>query len=293
MLRLLVLFVFCLVSVNAYASTVRVLTSTYPLYLITKNVIGNVKNIKLELLTPANGGCPHDYSLSSKDMMRVAKADVLIVNGLGLEAHIGLNKLSSKARVIDTSMGVKDRILLHKTQIVKDLHGKFNPHLFVSPRLNGEIAIEIARHLSYDKNQSRQFMQNAMAYAKQMQKLNAEFVAVTQGLKHKSVIQSHGVFDYLFADMGIEIKAKMQDQGREPSAAKIRFLINLINTEHIVAIFSEPQYPQKVAILLSKETGVPTAVLDPVVSGPLDANLDYFATQMRKNLQIIKRILIK
>ena len=47
-------------------------------------------------------------------------------------------------------------------------------------------------------------------------------------------------------------------------------------------IFLEPQYPDKVAATLSRETGVATAKLDPVATGPAIAPLDYYEKTMRQ-----------
>ena len=71
------------------------------------------------------------------------------------------------------------------------------------------------------------------------------------------------------------------------SAVRLRYdeLIKAIRSQHVGAIFTEPQYPDKVAATLSRETGIATAKLDPVATGPAIAPLDYYEKTMRANLQ--------
>jgi ABC-type Zn uptake system ZnuABC Zn-binding protein ZnuA len=89
--------------------------------------------------------------------------------------------------------------------------------------------------------------------------------------------------------MGLTITGVLESHsGKDPSASDMLRLINIIKTKKIRAIFTEPQYPAKIALTLSKETGVRVAILDPGASGPFDAPLSYYETLMDKNLKILE-----
>ena len=75
------------------------------------------------------------------------------------------------------------------------------------------------------------------------------------------------------------------------SGATEKELIKAIRSQHVGAIFTEPQYPDKVAATLSRETGVATAKLDPVATGPAIAPLDYYEKTMRANLHTLESTL--
>ena len=50
----------------------------------------------------------------------------------------------------------------------------------------------------------------------------------------------------------------------------------------------EPQYEDTAARTISRETGAPVFVLDPIVTGPEgDAPLDWYETVMRENVQVL------
>ncbi len=89
-------------------ASLRVLATTYPVYLLARNVAQARPDIQVDLLIPAQTGCPHDYALSPGDMKKLAEADVLLLNGLGMDDF--LLKALPAARpgliVVDSSEGV-------------------------------------------------------------------------------------------------------------------------------------------------------------------------------------------
>ena len=63
----------------------KILTSFLPVYIFTKNVAGDREGIVIDSLLPDNVG-PHDYQMRPSDMRKVSDADLIIINGLGLES---------------------------------------------------------------------------------------------------------------------------------------------------------------------------------------------------------------
>ena len=83
------------------AHKLKVLTSFLPVYCFTANVAGDLAEV--ENLLPGNVE-PHDYQFSRKDLQKLAQADLIVINGLGLEKWLDKavqNSASAKAmRVI-------------------------------------------------------------------------------------------------------------------------------------------------------------------------------------------------
>ena len=65
-----------------------VVTSFYPMYIATMNVIGDCDSIALQNLSEPQTGCLHDYQLAPADMQLLSKADAFIVNGGGIESFL-------------------------------------------------------------------------------------------------------------------------------------------------------------------------------------------------------------
>lgn len=284
--------------VRASKKRLMILASTFPVYQITRNIIDKNQDIKVELLLPAELGCPHNYSLTPRDMKKLVEAEILITNGFGLEAFLdnALKKANPDIKRIDTSKGIKETLFYSCSHAHHDNNHKhsINPHLFVSPKLSAKLAKTISEELSilYPAG-SVKFKKNSELYTVRMRKLSAKFSELGKNLKNDRVIQPHGVFDYLARDIGLKIVATLMQEGQGPSAAGIMKLVKTIKRERVGAIISEPQYPDKVEKILSKETKVPIIKLDPVASGPLDAPLDYYDKKMDQNLKKIKETLGK
>jgi ABC-type Zn uptake system ZnuABC Zn-binding protein ZnuA len=279
----------------------RVLCSTYPIYLFTRNVTAGRDNIQLDLLLPAALGCPHDYLVTARDMQTLTAADVLIVNGLGMEVSLQkpLKQARADLKVIDSSAGITDLIPLvgdeeqHHEAEGQEKKPPPNPHLFASPRQAAKVVRNIAEGLAtLDPAGADVYRANAAAYAARLEKLDKDLTALVATLPNRRIVTEHAVFDYLASDGGLEIVAVIQaEPGLEPSAAGMLELIRTIRSRGAAAVFTEPQYPAKAAATIAREAGVPSAVLDPVASGPADAPLDYYEKVMAGNLKTLKTLL--
>ena len=67
---------------------VRIVASFYPVYITALNVAGGIPGVTVEDLVPAFAGCLHDYALTTQDMKKLSGADILIVNGAGMESFL-------------------------------------------------------------------------------------------------------------------------------------------------------------------------------------------------------------
>ena len=305
--------------VLAFGATVAgaelsVLCTTFPIHQIARNVAQGRAGADVQLMLPAGMGCPHDYALTPQDMRKLAAADVLVTNGLGLEEFLGAPVLAANPdlETIDSSAGIPDLLEYahehseaeedhdHEAEAEDghDEHGHHhphegvNPHLFASPRQAARIALNVAAGLSKaDPDGAATYVRNAQAYASRLNALADELAALGRTLKNNRIVEPHGVFDYLARDMGLEIAAVLRPHGQEPSAAEMLDLVREIREKQAGAIFTEPQYPAKVGAALARETGLPTATLDPVATGPDEAPLDYYETAMRKNMEVLRAVL--
>nr|MCR5259432.1 metal ABC transporter substrate-binding protein [Desulfovibrio sp.] len=69
-------------------SGLKVLATTYPAWLLTREVAGGVPGIETDLLVQAQAGCPHDYMLAPRDLMKIGSAGVLVAVGKGFEPFL-------------------------------------------------------------------------------------------------------------------------------------------------------------------------------------------------------------
>lgn len=290
----------------------RILCSTYPIFQITRQVVVECESITIELLLSAQMGCPHDYMLTPDDMLRLARSDVLVINGLGMEEFIGapIKRSNKDLFIVDSSKNIKEllyyqydhsRLSLHHSDSSEEpekrphqhAHSGINPHLFSNPRLAGLLAMEIAEQLSCRKEECRKKLtDNALRFQEKMNVLHQSFIDLVKNKKRNAVISQYGIFDYLLKDLEFESVAYLQGHpGEDPSASEVLELVNTAKECDLLAIIVEPQYSNKLGKLVSREADVPLITLDPVASGPDVVSLDYYEKVMIRNLKILERIL--
>ena len=65
--------------------TLTIAATTYPVYLFTRAVVGEMEGVKVSAVINQPMSCLHDYTLSVGDMKIIEGADVIVMNGVGLE----------------------------------------------------------------------------------------------------------------------------------------------------------------------------------------------------------------
>lgn len=325
------------------ANTKSVLCSFFPVYLFTKNVVGDRSNISVGLMLPAEMGCPHDYDLRPEDVKKIQQADLFILNGAGLEQFTPaqIKNANPKAVIVDSSVNVvglkqddhdhlahdhdhetpKDK-KVSKELAKKDPHddhdhdkhdhdkhdshahddddgdhhhhaSDVNPHFFSSPRHAQAQVQAIADALSKaDPEGAAIYQANSARFRQRLDELANEFKRELATVKNRRIATVHEVFDYLAKDCGLEIVATIQGSaGHDPSAGQMRKVIETIKEKKAAAVFTEPQYSDRVGKTIANDAGVPVRSLDPVASGPADAPIDHYEKKMRENLATLKEVL--
>lgn len=293
-------FLLCLVlslPSSASAAAREVSASVFPVWLLLRQVARDVPDVNVSLLLPAGTGCPHDYSMTPQDRRALARADVLVVNGLGLESFLGepgrvSQLMKPGSSVIDISSRVDD--LLADDEDEHADHGK-NPHTFASPSMMARMAVSLADQLAEaDPEHAALYRANAERVKTSLNALAADFAALGRDFAGRGVAVQHNVFSYLARDTGLNVDAVIQPhEGQEPSARQMLDLVRTLREKHTAAVITEPQYPARTGQTLAAEAGVPCLSLDPVAGGPADAPADYYEQVMRNNLRTLENALGK
>ena len=206
------------------------------------------------------------------------RADVLIVNGGGLEAFLDkARRQAPRAKVIEASAGIEL------------LNG--NPHVWVSPELAARQAETIGAELArFDPKNGDLYRHNATAYAARLRALAEKMRAGLKEITSRDIITLHEAFPYFAREFGFTIAAVVErEPGAEPSARELADTIALVRQKKVRALFVEPQYPARNAEVIARATGAQIAVLDPAVTGPVEA--DAYIKIMEKNLAELQRVL--
>ncbi|MBE6441758.1 MAG: zinc ABC transporter substrate-binding protein [Desulfovibrio desulfuricans] len=285
---------------RAAAAEVRVLATTYPVYLLTRAVAQASPGVRVELLIPARTGCPHEYALTPGDVRRLITAKIVVINGLGMEDFLGTMLAGLKdATVIDSSAGVRmlRGPMEHHAEEAGGHghdhahgHGGVNPHAFSSPVQAAAMARAIGTGLAKAAPEAAgECAATAEAYAVRLEALGRRLAAVAARAANKDVLLLHDGMAYLVRDAGLHLAGVIQeDEDVQPSAARLLELAGNIRKRRPALLIGEPQYSDKPVRALAAETGVPAVLLDPVASGPEDAAPDYYERVMENNCRILE-----
>lgn len=272
--------------VKAQEGNIGIVTSFYPVYIATINITKDIQGVNVSNMTESQTGCLHDYTLSAKDMKKLSGANVFIINGAGMESF--MDKTISQypqLKIINSSEGIA---------LLKDeASGLDNPHIWVSITGAIEQAKNIGKQLAaVDTKHAAQYEKNTAAYVGKLEALKTKMHQKLDGLQNKNIVTFHEAFPYFAKEFNLNIKAVIEcEPGTEPSAKELAETVEIIKATGVKALFAEPQYSQKAAELIARDTGAKVYILDPVVTGEANGDTDAYIKVMEANLTTLEEAL--
>jgi zinc/manganese transport system substrate-binding protein/manganese/iron transport system substrate-binding protein len=258
----------------------RVVATTTQVADLAANVGGDRVQVT-SLLKP--GIDAHDYEPSPADIDTIARADVVLQNGVGLEEWLGDTIESSGfgGPVVDTSQGVRLRMV----------DGEADPHIWQNPRNAQLMAANIERGLATaEPAATADFEANLAAYTKQLETLDAEVERRIDGLANRKVVTNHDAFGYYLDRYGLELAGSVIpsfDSSAELSGRDIRDLVAKIKATGVKAIFSETTLPPETAETIGREAGVKVVTGEDALYGdalgPPGSDGDTYLEMIRHN----------
>lgn len=193
--------------------TLHILATTYPVYLFTTAVTEGAEDVEVSLLVNQPTSCLHDYTLTVSDMRAIEKADVLVMNGAGLEDFMGDALAASDAAVIDCSEGIE--LLPALGHEGHDHDTEYDPHIWMCEESALVMMNNILHGLgALDEKNLDCYRENAAAAAA----LVPEDDARMENLACPYLITFHDGFQYFALDNGLNLLKSIEEGrgGRRP-----------------------------------------------------------------------------
>ncbi len=249
---------------------VAIVATTTILGDIVQNVVG--ANANIEVLMPV-GVNPHDFQPSSQQVAAIQRADLVVANGLGLEAglHDVLEAAASDGvRLWEVAPDLDPRPFVEVADAEEDHEdhevGSFDPHFWLDPLRVAAAAGLLANHLT-DVAPDGNWSVAAAEYASELEALHStsvEQLAVVAGSDRKLVTNhlSLGYFSdlYKFEMIGTVIPGGASLAN--PSSAELASLVEIIEREQVPALFTETIEPTVLAEAVAAEVGYDVAVVE-------------------------------
>jgi zinc/manganese transport system substrate-binding protein len=249
----------------------EVVATTVQVGALAHEVAGDVVTVHV-LVGP--GVDPHDYEATADDIRRVGEAEVVLRNGIGLDAFLDSAIESSGAsNVVTVTEGIEVRHAsedapheeegTHEEGEAGHEHGDEDPHVWHDP-LNDKIMVDniVAALSAAFPDDASAFRTNGDAYKAKLDAADAEIRALIEAIPdaNRKVVTNHDAFGYFFDRYGLEFVGAVipgvDTTSGEASAQQIAALQDTIEREGVRAIFSEDTVDPKVARELANDTGV-------------------------------------
>ena len=212
-----------------------VLTTFTVLADIAKNVAGD--KLRVESITKA-GAEIHGYEPTPGDIRKAAQADLILDNGLNLEAWFSqfVEDLDVPHAVVSDGVDVMP--------IAEDSYqGKPNPHAWMSPKNVQIYASNMAKAFAkLDPSHASEFEANAEAYNAQLQTVQDEMVSKLSVLseKQRALVTCEGAFSYLARDAGLkEVYIWAVNAEQQATPQQITRAIEFVRDNQVPAVFCE------------------------------------------------------
>lgn len=260
----------------------KIVTTFYPMFIITQNITQGAQNVEVVNMADINTGCLHDYTLSTTDMKKLEKADVIVQNGLGLENFMDkVLSTYSEIQMIDSSKNITNKI---------EENGETNNHIWTSISNYILQVEEIANRLSQISPENEEvYKRNKESYIKQLKELQERYQTELTNLKGRKAICLNEAFSYLAKEVGLEIiSVETNHEESSLSAEKMKELIEMMKNENIKSILVDKEDNLKSAQTLANETGATIYELQSGLTGSVENNS--YLQIMGDNLEVLKGI---
>ena len=209
------------------------------------DVAANIGGERVDVYSMMGAGVdPHLYKAKAGDLNRLNKADLILYNGIHLEAKMGdvLEQLSKTRNIKAIEDGIPEDILI----IVDQAH---DPHIWFDVSnwiLASEVILEAL--VSTDPSGEAYYRENHASYRKKLEDLDAytKEKAMTIPKERRILITAHDAFNYFGRAYGFEVRGL---QGistvDEAGTSDVRILADFIAEKQIRSLFVESSVSPK------------------------------------------------
>ena len=279
------------------AEKLNIVTSFLPVQSHTLAIAGDHANVK-QLLAKDTG--PHDFQLTPADVKKLSDADLLIINGAGIEEWLGelIKKSGNKNLVVvDTSNGInlvespEEIEIGHSHSHAHDHdHGDgANPHIWLDPVIAKKQAANIVAALQKaDPSNASAYAQNGKVYEAKLSALDSDYRSTLAPLPNKNLVTFHDAFPYLAARYKLNyVGAISEFPEKDPTPKQLAALVDKIRSLKVGVLFAENGYAPGLLKKIAGETGAKVSELDTleVGQGTPTAYLD----RMGANLESLRK----
>jgi zinc/manganese transport system substrate-binding protein len=262
-------------SPDGACSPPRLVVTTSILGDIVSSIVGDEGSV--EVLMPV-GADPHSYQASARQAAAMRDADLVVVNGLGLEE--GMQDVIEAARgdgatVVEAASFIEPLPFAqvagaHDGEVAGgEGHeaGTLDPHIWTDPRRMADVVSGLGEALAAaDPACPGRWRAAAEAYRQELLALDSEIEAILNAVpaEQRKLVTNHAAFGYFADRYDFEVVGVIIPGGStlaEPSPADLALLVEVLRREGVRTVFAETTQPADLAEALAAELREGVAVV--------------------------------
>lgn len=288
----------------------------------TTTVLGDVASKVVACANPDStvttlmpiGADPHDFAPSSEQVAQMVSSQIVIANGLGLEAGLddaldnaasdGATVIEIAERVDPIPFGADAHAGEHGDEHAneeKDAdhgHGSEDPHFWLDMNRMASAAQIIGDELAVAGGQG--YADCGAQVADEIRAAEADVRGLLESVptEQRVLVTDHEALGYLAEAYGYEIAGTVIPAGTtlaEPSSADLAELVNVMRAEGVRVIFANTANPSAVADAVAAEVGGDVTVVPLFVEslGEPGSGAEDYISMMRANAELISGALTR
>ena len=263
MKKIAVLALLLLSACSWHAMSLRVVCITTIVGDVVAQVAGEANALSVLLSVDAD---PHAFEPSPQDLIAIATADILFLNGAGLERDLESLVENATGTIVALSDGL-DLLVQNEHDEYSEHHHEVDPHVWFDPTYVAAWVDRIADALSeQDPERASEYRARADAYQAELSELDVWITEQVRILapEQRRLITDHAVFGYFAARYGFEQVGTVfpgLSSLTEPSAKEIAALEDTIAALDVPAIFVGTTVNRALAERIAADTGARIVLL--------------------------------
>jgi ABC-type Zn uptake system ZnuABC Zn-binding protein ZnuA len=228
------------------------------------NIVQNVGGSRIDLIGIIPPGVDsHTFEPAPSDAVKLAGADLVVVNGLALEGttiELAQANLKPGARILELGPNTITRDEWVFDFSFPEEHGDPNPHVWMNP-LHALKYAELVRDAltEMDASNADHYRQNTERFRSRIDSLDKAIMATVGTIpeQNRKLLTYHDSFAYFAPRYGFQVIGAIQPSDfAEPSPREVAALIDQIRANNTPAIFGSEVFPSTVLEQIGRETGV-------------------------------------
>ncbi len=250
----------------------QVVCTLFPYYDFARQIGGD--DVDVTLVVPA-GRETHSFEPTPMDVIRISQADVFIYNGGESEQWV-TDILDAAGEDIPCVLSMMDAAELHEEELVEGMQSgtsahdhhdhdedeeeiEYDEHIWTSPVTAMALCRAITDGLCQaDPDHADSFRARLADYLAALETLDGTFrQIVAEGSRNLLVFGDRFPLLYFCREYGLDYRAAFHGCAgdTEPSLTTLKYLVDLVNEQHIPVVYTIELSSRKVAKAIAETTG--------------------------------------